>query len=121
MAIKIKCPKCGTEYNVRDERAGQTGRCKCGNLISIPSAAETSEDSTVTQRSSEELAAMLEKARGRSSLRRWKLIAAGMALCIGGAALAGFTLIPGPPQPAFLAIGLGLIVLGIGALIAASR
>lgn len=42
MAIEIKCPKCSTVHQVPDERAGQTGRCKCGESIVIPSSPEES-------------------------------------------------------------------------------
>ena len=37
MTIDIKCPRCETTYHVKDDRAGQTGKCKCGECIVIPS------------------------------------------------------------------------------------
>jgi len=40
MAIEIKCPKCNTVHRAPDDRAGQTGRCKCGENIVIPSSPE---------------------------------------------------------------------------------
>ncbi len=39
MAIRIQCSSCGRAYEVSDDRAGQTGRCSCGNLTPIPTDA----------------------------------------------------------------------------------
>lgn len=39
MAIKFRCPQCGTPYQVRDEMAGQKAPCKregCGKILRIP-------------------------------------------------------------------------------------
>lgn len=36
MAIRVQCGQCGAVYNVPDERAGQVGRCRCGNSLSVP-------------------------------------------------------------------------------------
>ncbi len=36
MPIAITCPNCGNTYSVPDAKAGQTGRCKCGELIAVP-------------------------------------------------------------------------------------
>jgi len=107
MAIKIKCPECGTEYNVRDERAGQTGRCRCGNLISIPS---------------EEAPCMAESPKAARKPRRGIFVGLGIVLCAAGSVLAGYTATsPAPIQIQWLVIGLALIFFGIGVLIAASR
>ena len=36
MSICIQCDRCGRSHEVADDRAGQTGRCSCGNLLPIP-------------------------------------------------------------------------------------
>jgi len=36
MPIPTKCSKCGRTYNVRDELAGQTAKCLCGEAVSVP-------------------------------------------------------------------------------------
>jgi hypothetical protein len=39
MAISFKCPGCGASYNVKDEYAGKSTKCKkCGELMKIPAA-----------------------------------------------------------------------------------
>jgi hypothetical protein len=43
MSIRITCEKCDASYDVQDERAGQVGRCKCGNLIRVPEIAPKAE------------------------------------------------------------------------------
>ncbi len=37
--IDLKCPRCGSEYQVPEARAGQKGKCRCGELIQVPSPA----------------------------------------------------------------------------------
>ena len=40
MPISFTCPHCGTQSEVADQYAGQSGPCKsCGNTITIPHAA----------------------------------------------------------------------------------
>jgi uncharacterized membrane protein YhaH (DUF805 family) len=36
--IVCKCPVCSKEYKVRDELAGKSGKCACGNRFMIPAA-----------------------------------------------------------------------------------
>ncbi len=36
MSISIACPKCGKTYDVPESRAGHTGNCSCGAVISVP-------------------------------------------------------------------------------------
>lgn len=36
MPIAISCPKCNRKYKVRDELAGKTAKCSCGQSIVIP-------------------------------------------------------------------------------------
>ena len=36
MPIVISCSKCNRKYQVRDELAGKTAKCSCGEKISIP-------------------------------------------------------------------------------------
>ena len=36
MPIKFVCPKCNTTLQVPDTMAGKQGKCKCGNVVSIP-------------------------------------------------------------------------------------
>ena len=36
--LRITCSECGATYEVPDDRAGQTGKCRCGNLIPVQSA-----------------------------------------------------------------------------------
>jgi len=119
MPIRIKCPECESQYDVDEAKAGKTGRCKCGSLIAIPEQA--AEEVAVAQLPEEEVAVRMKGARKRSSRKRWSLIFLGIVLCTGGAALAGFTMMQVQPVTAYLAIGLGLIVLGISMLIASSR
>ena len=38
MPIQITCDACGSSYKVPDRRAGERGKCKCGNVIPIPDA-----------------------------------------------------------------------------------
>ncbi len=39
MGIQVRCPGCGKTYQIRDELAGKTGRCKgCGSIIKVPLA-----------------------------------------------------------------------------------
>ncbi|QDU07539.1 hypothetical protein [Gimesia aquarii] len=45
MTISVQCDECFQNYNVRDERAGQTLKCKsCGAKIRVPAADEEIED-----------------------------------------------------------------------------
>lgn len=45
MSIDVLCAECFQSYKVRDERAGQTLKCKsCGSKIHVPSADEEPED-----------------------------------------------------------------------------
>ncbi|MFK7777304.1 MAG: hypothetical protein QM501_04195 [Gimesia sp.] len=45
MTIDVQCEECFQSYKVRDERAGQSLKCKsCGSRIRVPSADEDSED-----------------------------------------------------------------------------
>jgi len=45
MTIDVQCEECFQSYKVRDERAGQSLKCKsCGNRIRVPSADEEPED-----------------------------------------------------------------------------
>jgi hypothetical protein len=37
--IRVECGECGASYTVPRERAGQTGRCRCGHLIPVRQAA----------------------------------------------------------------------------------
>ena len=37
-AIRVECPKCGAVYHVPADRAGQRGRCKCGETMQVPAA-----------------------------------------------------------------------------------
>jgi hypothetical protein len=36
MPIAVKCRACGANFRLRDEMAGQTVRCKCGQPLSVP-------------------------------------------------------------------------------------
>jgi hypothetical protein len=36
MAIRFKCSQCGKQYRVKDELAGKTAECQCGNKSVIP-------------------------------------------------------------------------------------
>jgi len=38
MSIRVTCDRCGTSFLVADDRAGQVGKCTCGNLIKVPAA-----------------------------------------------------------------------------------
>lgn len=36
MAIEVICPQCGRRYSVPESRAGQSGRCQCGEVFRVP-------------------------------------------------------------------------------------
>ena len=45
MAISVSCPGCGKAYNVKDEAAGKSFRCKqCQGVVSVPAASAASGD-----------------------------------------------------------------------------
>jgi len=45
MTIEVQCDECFQSYQVRDERAGQTLKCKaCGSRMRVPTADEELED-----------------------------------------------------------------------------
>lgn len=45
MTIEVQCDECFKSYQVRDERAGQTLKCKaCGSRMRVPSGDEEQED-----------------------------------------------------------------------------
>jgi hypothetical protein len=35
-AIEVQCPACLTMHRIRQTRAGQRGRCPCGNIFQVP-------------------------------------------------------------------------------------
>lgn len=39
MGIEVHCERCGHTYSVPDTRAGQVGKCRCGNQIVVPELA----------------------------------------------------------------------------------
>ncbi len=39
MPIAIACKACGTKYNVPDQLAGRSAKCKCGSPIAVPAGA----------------------------------------------------------------------------------
>src|SRR5436309_106039 len=39
--IRVTCPACGKTLSAPDEKAGQTGKCACGERIRIPSQLTT--------------------------------------------------------------------------------
>jgi len=38
MPIPVTCSTCGANYTLPDDRAGKTGRCRCGAMIPVPAA-----------------------------------------------------------------------------------
>ena len=38
MPIEFNCPSCGKAYRVKDELAGKSAKCKCGERVQVPSA-----------------------------------------------------------------------------------
>ena len=36
--ISVTCPKCGSQYKLRDEYAGKQAKCKCGEVLLVPEA-----------------------------------------------------------------------------------
>lgn len=45
MTISVQCDECFQSYKVKDERAGQTLKCKsCGSRMQVPTADEAPED-----------------------------------------------------------------------------
>lgn len=34
--IRFHCPSCGDSIKAPDDAAGKTGRCKCGELVRVP-------------------------------------------------------------------------------------
>ena len=53
MPIQFTCPHCGSETNVADEFAGQTGPCaKCGKTVTVPRAAAPPGYAAAAKRSS---------------------------------------------------------------------
>lgn len=36
MAIQVRCSHCGAVYQVPDDKAGQSGKCRCGELMQVP-------------------------------------------------------------------------------------
>ena len=36
MAIEVTCPACGRQFELADELAGKSGRCKCGEALQVP-------------------------------------------------------------------------------------
>lgn len=53
MSIHIKCGGCGLEYDVPESRGGQTGRCRCGRIIPVPSAFEPVDQPTAIAEAAE--------------------------------------------------------------------
>jgi peroxiredoxin len=42
MAIIVQCPACAQRYRLRDDLAGRTAKCKCGQLIQVPASSSAS-------------------------------------------------------------------------------
>ena len=42
MPISITCSACGQNFNLRDELAGRTVRCRCGRPLPVPGTAKDS-------------------------------------------------------------------------------
>ncbi len=63
MPIKIVCPKCNANLQVPDSMAGKQGKCKCGNMLSVPAvAAATAPNTNVPQSASaRNVSALLEE------------------------------------------------------------
>ena len=53
MTIHIQCPQCSATYEVSEDRAGQSGKCRCGALIPIPAAHEAPSQSGSSQQTPE--------------------------------------------------------------------
>lgn len=47
--IVCKCPACSKVYKVRDELAGKSGKCACGNRFTIPAITESVHQPSSTQ------------------------------------------------------------------------
>ena len=39
MPIPVTCSRCGANYTLPDDKAGSTGRCRCGTMIAVPAVA----------------------------------------------------------------------------------
>jgi hypothetical protein len=37
--VRVACPRCGKSFSVDDRFAGKRGKCRCGAVVTIPSAA----------------------------------------------------------------------------------
>lgn len=49
MSIALTCSGCGKKYRVKDELAGRTAKCSCGQSMTVPSAAEVLDTSLLLQ------------------------------------------------------------------------
>ena len=44
MSIDFSCPACGKAYRLKEELAGKSARCKCGQQLKIPTPARPADD-----------------------------------------------------------------------------
>jgi hypothetical protein len=67
MPIEFSCPSCNRPYRVKDELAGKTAKCgKCGNPMSIPTAAAAPAPAARPAADASRLAAMTQQATGKT-------------------------------------------------------
>ncbi len=45
MAIRVQCDRCNRIYDVPDDKAGMIARCRCGNMIPVPSPGQAAQPS----------------------------------------------------------------------------
>ena len=125
MSIEVQCPDCGQQYRLRDEMAGKTAKCKCGNPITIPAAsaspqsglsdlldqesshpAQPQVDSTSSQPSGLVPPAAGGAQRRNSQIVLWVTIGGvGGVLLLGVLVLAGVRLFGGRDAPTSTASG----------------
>jgi hypothetical protein len=125
MPIAVSCPKCNRKYQVRDELAGKTAKCQCGQPLPIPQPAPKGVASLLDEENLGPLApadpfaglpadvgaatgplppvgTLPKKHPQRTTLNPtliWVLVGAGAACVIGGVVLLAVNLLGGSGGP----------------------
>ncbi len=126
MPISIRCPKCGATYRVPDTRAGQAGKCRCGEPIQIPTSPRTGDPDPTATSSTPPPAPATPRPQPSSSGRSRRLLGVLLTFLAVAASAVAYVKVPDlmrgpafelralPPSAAFRAPAVGGAVRWVG-------